>query len=108
MYLIRRTYKTKPGEAYRVANLVQKQVQLYHDAGHRGEFRVAFNGGTCPGEPNTVVLEWTDSAFQSPMREGNDIPPEAREAGQAYRPYLEGTPVIEFMELLSPDKIRDM
>ena len=28
MYLVRRTYKTKPGEARRVATLVHKQVQI--------------------------------------------------------------------------------
>lgn len=106
MYLIRRTYKTKPGEAARVANLVHKQVQIYHDEGHRGEFRVAFNGGTVPGDPNVVILEWTVDAFQSPMRGGNNIPPAAREAGAAYRPYIESTR-IEFWELLSPDKIQD-
>ena len=74
MYLVRRTYKTKPGEARRVATLVHEQVQIYHDAGHREEFRVAYNGGTCPGEGNIVVLEWTTEAFQSPSREGNKHP----------------------------------
>ena len=107
MYLVRRTYKTKPGEARRVAELVHKQVQIYHDAGHREAFRVAYNGGTTPGEANVVVLEWETAAFQSPSREGNNIPPAAREAGAAYRPYLEGTPIIEFWELLTPDQVGD-
>ena len=106
MYLVRRTFKTKPGEARRVANLVYKLVKIYQDAGQRGEFQVAFNGGTVPGDPDVVVLEWTDDAFQSPMREGNAIPPEALEAGTAYRPYIEST-YIEFWELLSPDKLQD-
>ena len=106
MYLVRRTYKTKPGEARRVATLVHKQVQIYHDAGHREEFTVSFNAGTCPGEPNVVVLEWTTEAFQSPAREGNNIPPAAMEAGAAYRPYIESS-YIEFWELLTPDKMQD-
>ena len=106
MYLVRRTYKTKPGEARRVATLVHEQVQIYHDAGHREEFRVAYNGGTCPGEGNIVVLEWTTEAFQSPSREGNNIPPAAMEAGAAYRPYIESS-YIEFWELLTPDKMQD-
>lgn len=105
MYLIRRTYYTKPGEARRVAELVHKQVQIYHDAGHRGEFRVAFNGYTLPGEQNIVVLEWTDDSIQSPMRAGNDIPPAAMEAGAAYRPYLESQK-IEFFEMVTPDIIQ--
>ncbi len=106
MYLVRRTYKTKPGEARRVASLVHKQVQIYHDAGHREEFRVAYNAGTCPGDQNIVVLEWETAAFQSPAREGNNIPSEAFEAGAAYRPYIEGS-YIEFWELLTPDKIQE-
>ena len=106
MYLVRRTYKTKPGEARRVATLVHKQVQIYHDAGHREEFTVSYNAGTCPGEPNVVVLEWTTAAFQSPAREGNNIPPEAYEAGAAYRPYIEGSK-IEFWELMTPDKMQE-
>ena len=106
MYLIRRIYKTKPGEARRVASLVQKQVQIYHDAGHRGEFRVAFNGYTLPGESDVVVLEWTDDKIQSPMRGDNHIPPAALEAGAKYRPYIESQH-IEFMELLTPDKMQE-
>ena len=105
MYLVRRTYQTKPGEARRVATLVQKQVQIYHDAGHREEFRVAYNAGTCPGDRNTVVLEWETEAFQSPAREGNNIPAAAMEAGAAYRPYIEDS-YIEFWELLTPSKMQ--
>ena len=106
MYLVRRTYKTKPGEARRVATLVQKQVQIYHDAGHREDFRVAYNHGTCPGDRDIVVLEWETAAFQSPSRDGNNIPPAAMEAGAAYRPYIEETH-IEFWELMTPGKMQE-
>ena len=106
MYLVRRVYKTKPGEARRVATLVQKQVQLYQDAGHREEFRVAYNAGTCPGEQNIVVLEWETAAFQSPAREGNVRPPAGVEAGNAFKPYIEDT-YIEFWELLTPNKMQE-
>ena len=106
MYLIRRVYKTKPGEARRVASLVHKQVQIYHEAGHRGEFRVAFNGYTLPGDQDVVVLEWTDDAIMSPMRGGNDIPRAALEVGGEVRQYIESQR-IEFMELLTPDKMQD-
>ncbi len=106
MYLIRRVYKTKPGEARRVASLVHKQVQIYHDAGHRGEFRVAFNGYTLPGDQDIVVLEWTDEAIMSPMRGGNDIPREALQVGAQAREFIESQR-IEFLELLTPDKMQD-
>ena len=107
MYLIRRIFNTKPGEARRVASLVHKQAQAYHDAGHRSEFKVYFNGGTVPGETNVVVLEWTDEALMSPMRGGNDLPQEALDIGAHVREYVESNR-IEFMELLTPDKIMDV
>ena len=106
MYLIRRVYKTKPGQARKVASLVHKQATIYHDAGHRGEFRVAFNGYTLPGEQDVVILEWSDSTIQSPMREGNDIPKEALEVGGQVRELIESQR-IEFLELLSPDKYQE-
>lgn len=106
MYLIRRIYKTKPGQAIRVATLVQKQAQIYHDAGQRGEFRVSFNGATMPGEQDTVYLEWTDEKIESPYRGDNNLPAAALEFGPMVRELIEGQR-IEFMELLTPDKYRD-
>lgn len=106
MYLVRRVYRTKPGEARRVATLVHKQVQIYHDTGHREEFRVSYNPGTCPGERDIVILEWETAAFQSPSREGNVRPPAGVEAGDAFKPYIEDT-YIEFWELLTPNKMQE-
>ena len=106
MYLIRRIYKTKPGQSRRVASLVHKQAQIYHDAGHRGEFRVAFNGYTLPGDQDVVVLEWTQNSIESPMREGNDSPREAIEVGGQAREFIESQR-IEFLELLTPDKMME-
>lgn len=106
MYLIRRIYKTKPGQAAKVATLVQKQAQIYHDAGQRGEFRVSFNGATMPGEQETVVLEWTDEKIESPYRGDNDLPSAAMEFGPKVRELIESQR-IEFMELLTPDKYRE-
>ena len=106
MYHVRRVYKTKPGDARRVAILVHKQVQIYHDAGHREEFRVAYNAGTCPGERDVVVLEWETAAFQSPSRDGNVRPLDGIEAGNAFKPYIEDTH-IEFWELLTPGKMQE-
>ncbi len=107
MYLVRRIFNTKPGAARQVASLVHKQAQIYHDAGHRSEFRVYFNGGTVPGENNVVVLEWTDEALMSPMRGGNEIPPEVYDVGSQVRELTEGNR-IEFMELMTPDKMMDV
>ena len=104
MYLVRRIFNTKPGEARRVACLVHEAAQLYHDAGQRSDFKVYFNGGTVPGENNVVVLEWTDEALMSPMRGGHALPEGVMEVGAQVRELTEGSR-IEFMELLTPDKM---
>jgi hypothetical protein len=104
MYLIRRIYKTKPGQARKVASLVHKQAQIYRDAGQRPEFKVYFNGYTMPGEQDVVCLEWAEETIQSPMREGNDLPEEALLVGQEVRKLIEGQR-LEFFELLTEYKI---
>jgi len=103
MYVIRRWYKTKPGEARRVATLVSRQAQMYRDAGQRSEFRVSFNGYTLPGDQNVVCLEWTDDSIQSPSRAGNVLPEEALAVGAQVRELIESQH-IEFLELLTADK----
>jgi hypothetical protein len=101
LYLIRRIYTTKPGEARNVAMRVQKQAQAYRDAGQRSPFRVTYNGGTLPGDQNVVVLDWTDDSLMSPSREGHSLPQEALDLGGEIRPLLESQR-IEFLEML-PD-----
>ena len=89
MYLIRRTYKTKPYEAVNVAKLVKAQADMYTSIGQRSECRVYYNNGTNPGEPNRVYLQWTSEVFDNPSREGNVIPKEVMELGAKYRPLLD-------------------
>ena len=107
MYVLRRIFQTKPGEARRVASLLQKQAQIYHDAGQRSEFKVYFNGATVPGKRDVVVLEWTDEALMSPMRGGHQLPAEALALGAQIRPLVESNR-IEFMELMTPDKMLEV
>ena len=107
MYVLRRIWKCKPGEARRVASLVQKQAQLYHDTGHRSEFRVYFNGATTPSEPDTVVLEWTDDTAMSPWRGGMQRPQEATPIRDQVNELTEGNR-IEIMELMTPGKMLDV
>jgi len=103
MYVIRRWYKTKPGEARRVATLVSKQAEAYREAGQRGECRVSFNGATVPGEQDVVCLEWLDETLQTPYRAGHVLPQEALSIGAQVRGLVESQR-IEFLELLTPDK----
>lgn len=107
MYVLRRIFQTKPGEARRVASLLQKQAQIYRDAGQRSEFKVYFNGATVPGKRDVVVLEWTDEALMSPMRGGHQLPAEALALGAQIRPLVESNR-IEFMELMTPDKMLEV
>ena len=106
MYVVRRWYKTKPGEARRVATLVHKQAQAYHDAEQRSEFRVSYNGYTLPGEQNIVCLEWTDKTLETPTREGHILPPDALELGGQVRSLIESQR-IEYLEMLIPEKIQE-
>ena len=106
MYVVRRWYTTKPGEARRVATLVHKQAKAYRDAGQRSEFRVSYNGYTLPGEQNVVCLEWTDRSLETPTRGGHKLPAEALELGGEVRDLIESQR-IEFLELLTPEKFQE-
>ncbi|MBT3555767.1 MAG: hypothetical protein HN738_09880 [Gammaproteobacteria bacterium] len=103
MYVVRRWYKTKPGEARRVATLVHKQAQAYYESGQRSEFSVSYNGYTLPGDQDVVCLEWTDTALQTPTRADHELPFTALELGGEVRKLIESQR-IEFMELLTPEK----
>ena len=107
MYLLRRIFKCKPGEARRVASLVQKQAHAFEEAGQRSSCRVYFNGLTTPSETDTVVLEWTDEALRSTMREGHQLPPAVRTIGGQIAALTESNR-IEIMELMTPDKMLDV
>lgn len=106
MYLIRRIYTVKPGEARRAATLIDKIGKAYTEAGTRSESRVYFNSGTTPGDKHTVVMEWTDDALMSPYREDRirvtgvgDLAAQLREIA------LESH--IEFWELMTEAKHLD-
>ena len=107
MYLLRRIWKCKPGEARMVASLVHTQSQIYHEAGLRGEFRVYFNGSTTPSNPDSVVLEWTDDALMSPWRGGNELPRSAAPVRARIQELTESNR-IEIMELMTPDKMLEV
>ena len=106
MYVVRRWYKTKPGQARKVATLVHKQAAAYRDAGQRSDFRVSYNGYTLPGEQDVVCLEWTDESLETPTREGHSLPAEALELGGQVRELIESQR-IEFMEMLTPAKFQE-
>jgi hypothetical protein len=106
MYVLRRIFKCKPGEARRVASLVRKQADAFEEAGQRSDCRVYFNGYTTPSDPDTVVLEWTDESLMSPWRGGIQRPQEAAPIRDQVNELTEHNR-IEIMELMTPDKMLD-
>ena len=103
MYLVRRIYTVKPGEARKAATLIDAIGKAYLAAGTRGESTIYFNSNTTPGEKNTVVMEWVDDTLMSPYRtdrirvEGlEDISAQLRELTIESR--------IEFWELMTDEK----
>ena len=77
MYVIRRTYKAKPGQARKAAKLLRKIANIYTESGQRSKCSVYYNGGTLPcprDELNNVYMQWTTEIIDSPYREGNQFP----------------------------------
>ena len=107
MYLLRRVFKCKPGEARRVASLVRKQADAFQEAGLRSECRVYFNGATTPSEQGVVVLEWTDEVLRSTFRADVQLPQAVRDIGGQVAPLVESNR-LEIMELMTPDKMLDV
>jgi hypothetical protein len=103
MYLVRRVYTVKPGEARKAATLIAQLGKAYQEGGTRSESRVYFNSGTTPGAKNTVVMEWIDPALESPYRKDRirvqglgDVSAQLREVS------IESE--IEFWELMTDEK----
>ena len=103
MYMLRRVYKAKFRKGKLVASLVRKQQDIYESAG-RSKGTVYFNAGTVPGEPDCVVLEWTQETLGSPYGSGGGIPTEALQVGGEVRNHIESQR-IEFWELMTPEKM---
>ena len=104
MYVVRRVWDTKAGEARRVASLVAAMGQEYEAVEKRSPSRVYFNGSTLPGDRHRVYMEWTEDVIASPYRD--DIVPSPPRAQELYEKVRELTTDswIEFYELMTPDK----
>ena len=103
MYLVRRIYTVKPGEARRAASLINLIGKVYEEAGTRSESRVYFNSGTTPGEKHVVVMEWTDESLMSPYREDRTRVEGLGDIGAQLREISLGSE-IEFWELMTDEK----
>jgi hypothetical protein len=102
MYVITRTYETKPGQAKLAATLAAKICDAYEAAGQRDQPKVSFNGGTLPSEVNRVYMRWTAETIESPYRGGNESPDTSEFSSELREVTVRNW--IEFEELLTPDK----
>jgi hypothetical protein len=98
MYLVRRTYKVKPGKHREAAELMVKICRLYEQAGQRGPARVYWSGQTVPGTANQVYMDWVTEKLESPYREGNVAPAEAAALSRQLAELREDT-WIEFFQM---------
>lgn len=103
MYLIRRIYTVKPGQARKAATLIDSVGKAYEEAGSRSASRVYFNSGTTPGDRNTVVMEWTDESLRTPYRDDR-IHAEGLDEVAAELRDISLDSTIEFWELMTEDK----
>lgn len=103
MYLIRRIYTVKPGEARKAATLIDQIGRAYEEAGTRTPSTVYFNSGTTPGEKDTVVMEWTDDVLRTPYREDRVRVTTLGEVSAQLREISLGS-TIEFWELMTDEK----
>ena len=108
MFVVRRVWETKPGEARPAASLVAAMGEEYESAGKRSPSRVYFNSGTLPAERNRVYMEWTEDVIASTYR-ADSVASTAR-ADELYEALGELLldSWIEFYELMTPEKMTDV
>ena len=103
MYLIRRIYTVKAGQARRAASLIGAIGDAYEKAGVRSASTVYFNSGTTPGDKNTVVMEWSDETLRTPYRDDR-VHAEGLDVTVAELRELAIDSTIEFWELMTNEK----
>ncbi len=107
MFLVRRVWEVKPGEARRAATLIAEIGSAYEDAGRRKQITVYFNGGTMPGEKDRVYMEWVEDTIETAYRPEAATPDGGLDLGAQLRE-LQVRSWIEFYELMTPDKAVDL
>lgn len=108
MYVVRRVWQVKPGEARMAASLVSAMGNDYEESGKRSASRVYFNNGTLPGERYRVYMEWTEETIVSPYREDQVQSSEYSRGLYAKLLAISEDSWIEFYELLTPEKAMDI
>jgi hypothetical protein len=100
MFVVRRIFKVKKGNARKAAELITQIGAGYQDAGQRTPSRVYTSGGSVPGPADTVYMEWVEESLRSAYRENNPVPAGNSELYAKLRELQEESS-IEFYELYS-------
>ena len=108
MYVVRRVWQVRPGEARMAATLVDAMGHDYEASGKRSPSRVYFNNGTLPGQRYRVYMEWTEETIESPYREDQVQSSERSRDLYARLRDLSEDSWIEFYEMLTPEKAMDI
>ena len=108
MFVVRRVWETKPGQARKAASLVAAMGEEYESVDKRSPSRVYFNTGTVPGDRNRVYMEWTDDVIASTYRSDSVPSPERAQELSSKLRELTVESWIEFYELMTPDKMTDL
>lgn len=103
MYVVRRVWQVEPRMARRAATIAAQIAKEYEDAGQRSGTRIAFNGGTMPGERNRIWMEWIEETLQSPYRADNQSPAAASELSAQLRQITTDS-WVEIDELFTDEK----
>ena len=108
MFVVRRVWEVKPGQARKAASLVGAMGEEYESVDKRAPARVYFNTSSVPGDRHRVYMEWTEDVIASTYRSDSvSSPPRAQEL-YAKLGKLTVDSWIEFYELMTPEKLTDL
>ena len=102
MYIIKRTVKTQPGNAWEVAGYLTKICRAYEKETGRNEAQVYIGGQGLPGEQNVIYAQWTQERIE-PIAQA-DVPEEVK-VNHDKMATLMTEYTIEFYELVTQDKL---
>ena len=103
MYVLRRIARTQPGKAWQVASYLTKICEAY-EANGRSKAQVHIGGVGLPGTPQTVYAEWTQETIEPNVL--SKVPESVFTDNAKMQELLTGYE-IEFLELVTPEKLRD-
>ena len=102
MYLVRRTFKTKPNKAWDTAGLLTTICEAYEKNG-RNKATIYISQGL-PGDPDAAYAEWTQNTIEPNWF--SNVPESVRTNAVKVREITESN-TIEFFEIVTPEKLTE-